>query len=285
MILRASACLAAATASACSSRKCASGSRLPLWRPPCRAGKSTFFNRSTAGGAFAHEKLFATLSTRVERWELGGGNAVMLSDTVGFIRDLPHHLVASFKSTLEETVSAGLIIIVLDVSDPAAPAQLRTVEATLDEIGATGQPRVLALNKIDRLESGPEMLVWLNRHPDAFPISARGGTGIDALRDLVLRHMLGGVRRFDIGLALREGRAIDFLEKRAEVVDRQYHDDRVVLTARIGRRHLEKLLAQGATFTLDGRPAREIMAAWAQGDDAVGAPGSGAPAGTGSVAG
>ncbi|MHC5004545.1 MAG: GTPase HflX, partial [Planctomycetota bacterium] len=131
------------------------------------AGKSTLFNRLTTGGAFAHEKLFATLSTRVERWDLGGGNAVLLSDTVGFIRDLPHHLVASFRSTLEETVSAQLILVVLDASDPAAEQHLRTVTETLDEIGATGQRRLLVLNKIDQLASDRDLLVWLNRHPDA----------------------------------------------------------------------------------------------------------------------
>jgi GTP-binding protein HflX len=78
------------------------------------AGKSTLFNRLTAGGAFAHPKPFATLTDRVERWDLGGGDSVMLSDTVGFLRNLPHHLVASFRSTLEETIHSHLLVIVLD---------------------------------------------------------------------------------------------------------------------------------------------------------------------------
>src|SRR5690606_5887684 len=90
------------------------------------AGKSTLFNKLTAGGAYAHDKLFATLSTRVERWELGGGNSALLSDTVGFIRDLPHHLIASFRSTLEETIYAHVLIIVLDVADPHAEMHLQT---------------------------------------------------------------------------------------------------------------------------------------------------------------
>src|SRR5438477_12376375 len=111
------------------------------------AGKSTLFNRLTSGGAFAHPKLFATLSTRIEKWDLGGGNAVMLSDTVGFIRDLPHHLVASFRSTLEDAIFAKLLIIVLDAADANASMQLQTVNATLDDIGANTQPRILVLNK------------------------------------------------------------------------------------------------------------------------------------------
>ena len=81
------------------------------------AGKSTLFNTLTSGGAWAHDQLFATLSTRVERMELGGGTGAMLSDTVGFIRRLPHHLVASFRSTLEETIQCQLLLIVLDASD------------------------------------------------------------------------------------------------------------------------------------------------------------------------
>ncbi|HWB20753.1 MAG TPA: GTPase HflX, partial [Phycisphaerales bacterium] len=117
------------------------------------AGKSTLFNTLTVGGgAFEHSKLFATLGTRVERWELGGGNSVMLSDTVGFIRDLPHHLVASFKTTLEETVYSQLLVVVVDVSDANAEQQLQTVRNTLDEIGATKQPRILVLNKVDRMQ-------------------------------------------------------------------------------------------------------------------------------------
>ena len=84
------------------------------------AGKSSLFNRVTTGGAFAHDKLFATLSTRVEQWSLGDGNSVLLSDTVGFIRNLPHHLVASFRSTLEETVQCSLLLVMVDVSDPTS---------------------------------------------------------------------------------------------------------------------------------------------------------------------
>ncbi|MGY8757384.1 MAG: GTPase, partial [Phycisphaerales bacterium] len=96
-------------------------------------------------GAWAHDQLFATLSTRVERWELGGGTGVMLSDTVGFIRRLPHHLIASFKSTLEETTHCQLLLLVLDASDPNALSQLDTVQATLDDIDARHQPRLLLL--------------------------------------------------------------------------------------------------------------------------------------------
>ena len=119
------------------------------------AGKSTIFNALTAGGAWAHDQLFATLSTRVERWELGGGTGVMLSDTVGFIRRLPHHLIASFKSTLEETTHCQLLLLVLDASDPNALSQLDTVQATLDDIGRSSQRSTYVPSNADSTSPTP----------------------------------------------------------------------------------------------------------------------------------
>jgi GTP-binding protein HflX len=223
------------------------------------AGKSTLFNQLTAGGAFAHRKLFATLSARVERWELGGGNAALLSDTVGFIRNLPHHLVASFRCTLEETVAAQMLVIVVDASDPNAEMQLQTVLDTLDEIGATTQPRIIVLNKIDLLPDGGEALVWLNRHPDALPVSALRGDGLAELTGAVMDHMLGGTRRVLIRTPIRDGRTISFLEKRTEVLDRDYDGDQVEFTTVIGRRQIDQLLARGAQITIDGLPPREAI--------------------------
>ncbi len=223
------------------------------------AGKSTLFNRLTSGGAFADPKLFATLSTRIERWNLGGGDAVMLSDTVGFIRDLPHHLVASFRSTLEETVSARLILVLLDVADPAAEMQLETVRLTLDEIGAAGQPRLLLLNKIDRLQRPDDVLVWLNRHPEALPISAARGEGLDALAEIVHGHYLGKVQEVTVSLALSDGRSVSLVENRCTVLDRQYDDGEVRLRLRLGRRQVEELLARGAHIKIDGLAPHEAL--------------------------
>ena len=221
------------------------------------AGKSTLFNGLSAGGAFAHEKLFATLSTRIERWDLGGGNTVMLSDTVGFIRNLPHHLVASFRSTLEETVHAQLIIVVVDISDPAATSHLETVNATLDEIEATNQPRLLALNKIDQLLDRNELLVWLNRFPEAIAISAATGEGFEALAETVRAHLTGPLSEVRIGASMADGRTIEFLEKRCEVLSRNYADGRADLTVRIGRRQFDQLLARGARITVNGLDPHE----------------------------
>ena len=201
----------------------------------------------------------------------------MLSDTVGFIRDLPHHLVASFRSTLEETILAHALIIVLDVSDPNAERQLRTVLTTLDEIGAgkraddetAGQPRILVLNKIDRAAVSADLAVWLNRYPDAIPISAATGEGMDDLRRAVLERFLGEVKTIEIALPMGDTRSIMFLEQRARVVDRQYRDSTAILTVKIGRRQMDQLLSNrgaGGRMTIDGMPVHEaIKQVWSNG--------------------
>ena len=236
------------------------------------AGKSSLFNRLTRGGAYAADKLFATLGTRVEQWNLGGGNAAMLSDTVGFVQRLPHHLVASFRATLEDAIESHVILVVLDVADPAARMQFETVASVLDEIGATGQPRILLLNKVDRLprtripEDGPDRRLeeWLARVPDAIPVSALTGAGMEDLSARVLALMKGDVRTCVLSVPLSDGRTVDFVEKRIPVLDRQWTEDgRVALTVEIGRRQLEQLLSGGARMTVDGLPAHEgLRALW-----------------------
>jgi GTP-binding protein HflX len=208
------------------------------------AGKSTIFNALTAGGAWAHDQLFATLSTRVERWELGGGTGVMLSDTVGFIRRLPHHLIASFKSTLEETTHCQLLLLVLDASDPNALSQLDTVQATLDDIDARHQPRLLLLNKIDQLENATDRLVWISRFPDAIQVSAITGEGLEILASEARAVVLGDIREVTLSLPSRASKAVDFIEKRTEVVERDWVDDRSIYTIKIGRNQFEQLLSR-----------------------------------------
>jgi GTP-binding protein HflX len=228
------------------------------------AGKSTLFNTLTSGGAWAHNQLFATLSTRIERWELGGGTGVMLSDTVGFIRRLPHHLIASFRSTLEETVHCQLVLIVLDASDPSAMLQLDTVEKTLKEIGAENQPRLLLLNKIDQVKDSSDKLVWVSRCPDAIQISAVTKEGIEELTEEVLLAVIGSVQVVTLSLPIRASKAIDFLEKRTTVLDRAWEDDRSMYKVRIGRNQIEQILSRERDVLIDGEPAIEqIEKLWA----------------------
>ena len=223
------------------------------------AGKSSLFNALTAGGAFAHDKLFATLSTRVEQWNLADGNSVLLSDTVGFIRDLPHHLVASFRSTLEETVRCQLLLVVVDVADPTAHQQFDTVLRTLDDIGATSQPRQLTLNKIDCLGHVDEMLLWLREHPDALPVSAETGEGLDRLAEIVRGHAIGPELELDVTVATSDSKAVMFLERRTPVQDRRYGDGIVTMSTTLGARQARQLLSVAEGVRIGDTPLGELM--------------------------
>jgi len=223
------------------------------------AGKSSLFNALTSGGAFAHDKLFATLSTRVEQWSLTDGNSVLLSDTVGFIRDLPHHLVASFRSTLEETVQCQLLLVVVDVADPVAHQQFESVLQTLDDIGAVSQPRQLILNKIDCLGHADEMLLWLRDHPDALPISAKTGEGLDRLAEIVRGHAIGPELELDVTIATADAKAVMFLERRTPVQDRDYGDGHVTMRTTLGARQAQQLLSVAQGVRIGETPLADLM--------------------------
>jgi GTPase len=222
------------------------------------AGKSTLFNTTIKsasgqeGGAYADNKLFATLSTRTRKWDMGGGDAVMLSDTVGFVRNLPHHLVASFKATLEEAIHADLLLVVLDVSHPRAEHQYRTVMEVLDDIGATKPKRLLLLNKTDLLTHNADLLVIQKEHPGSIPISAKTKEGLEAVIAAVRSEAHGGTFDLDLQLSSTDGKAIHFLENRANVLERNYEGDTVTLSVRIGKRQLDQLHAMGSTAVIVG---------------------------------
>jgi GTP-binding protein HflX len=229
------------------------------------AGKSTLFNRLTAGGAYADNRVFATLTTRTREWDLGGGAAVLLSDTVGFVRDLPHNLVASFRATLEEATHADLLLVLLDVSDPAADLQHREVMRTLDDLfdevsraeareakrgsgreaeAFTPPQRVLLLTKVDRLADNRELLIWQQREPGALAVSATTGAGLDQLTERVRHLALGPEREVELEVPLSRSREISTIESRARVLDRDYSTPGLVrLRARIGTRLLARTLA------------------------------------------
>lgn len=206
------------------------------------AGKSTLFNTLTGADTFVEDRLFATLDTKTRRWKLGEAHWALVSDTVGFVRDLPHHLVASFKATLEEATHADLLLIVVDASDPQAAAQLRSVQKVLLEIGCGEQDAILVLNKIDAVAQKEELAYWRTQFPQALEVSAREGLGAALLAQSVREHMLGNLWRVKASLHLRDTRGITFLEKFAQIIARDYdaQPDMVVLDMRIGGRILEQ---------------------------------------------
>jgi GTPase len=235
------------------------------------AGKSTLFNTLTPGGAYADDRLFATLTTRTREWSLTGGLRVLLSDTVGFVRALPHNLVASFRATLEEATHAHVLLVVLDVSDQAAELHFSTVMKTLDEIfkevidaekragimpgdeGAFKEPlRVLLLNKVDKLRDNKELLVWQNKIPGCIPIIAKNAKhpGHAELETLIRSMATGGERKLAITVPLQDSRTINTLERKGTVESRQYTQSHVTLTLTIGTRQLDQLRSQGAQMTV-----------------------------------
>lgn len=150
------------------------------------AGKSTLFNRLTKSDLYAADQLFATLDTTARRCYVGEGESVVLSDTVGFIRGLPHQLVEAFKSTLDETVHADMLLHVVDAASAAKDDQIVEVNKVLDEIHALDVPTILVLNKIDQTDLDPEILRDAEGAIQVVRISAIKGDGLDYLRQAIL---------------------------------------------------------------------------------------------------
>lgn len=214
------------------------------------AGKSTLMNALTGADVYVADKLFATLDTRTRRWKIPHWGEVLLSDTVGFIRNLPHHLVASFRSTLQEARMAELLLHVVDASHPEAERQVETVFEVLSDIGVDRGKVLLVLNKIDRLENRAPYDVLRAKYADALGVSAVTGEGIDRLGRRVAELLGDGFREAEIETDVGNGRLFAFLAEHADVLDRQYRDARVVLRARLANRFAQRLETDGPHTTV-----------------------------------
>ena len=186
------------------------------------AGKSTLFNALTGAQVLAEDKLFATLDPTTRRLRLESNQNVLLSDTVGFIRKLPHRLVEAFKATLEEVVRADLLLHVVDVSHPQAEEQILAVNAVLEEIGAGGKPTLMVFNKLDRFENDDAIEKYRRHFPQAVGISAKTGAGFPTLL-AELGLALRPVRRFlELALPHEAAALIARLHEVGEVVEIDY---------------------------------------------------------------
>ena len=197
------------------------------------AGKSTLLNALTGADELAEDKLFATLDTRTRRWRLPGWGPVLLSDTVGFIRDLPHRLIASFKATLEETRQADLLLHVADASSPLVDAQIAAVRSVLEELAVDEKDTLLVLNKLDALPDEAARDRLLARYPHAIGIAARMGAGLPQLARAVSDCLGRGFRDIDVETGVGNGRLLAWLGRHGEVLSRQFHDDRVTVHCRL----------------------------------------------------
>jgi GTP-binding protein HflX len=171
------------------------------------AGKSTLFRALTGEQAYVADQLFATLDPTVRRLALPGGTQVVVADTVGFIRDLPHELVAAFQSTLTEAREANVLLHVIDASDLRRDEHIDEVNRVLAEIGAEGIPQICVYNKIDRLEFGPRIDRDADGSPVAVWISAGAGQGLDLLQQAIAERLSCAVRRLRLHLPLTAGAA------------------------------------------------------------------------------
>ncbi len=205
------------------------------------AGKSTLLNRLTGADVLAQDALFSTLDTRTRRWQLPGWGPVLLSDTVGFIRNLPHHLIASFKATLEEARQAHLLLHMADAGSPAVMEQISAAHKVLEEIGLDAKETILVLNKVDVLEDRATLQGLLNRYPNAVPISARKGAGLGRLAAAVSEALSRAFRDVEIEFGLDNGRLMAYLAAHGEVLSRQYRDSRVIVHCRIPQKYLGRI--------------------------------------------
>jgi GTP-binding protein HflX len=199
------------------------------------AGKSTLMNALTGAGVYVEDKLFSTLDTRTRQWHLKDWGRVLLSDTVGFIRDLPHHLIASFKATLEETRQARLLLHVVDASSPAAEEQIKAVQQVLKELDCADKPMLLVLNKVDRLTDLSLLHVLQKHHPRAVAVSAATGQGLDALREAVMEMLSEDFADVEIDVNAGNGRVLAYLAAHAEIYRQEFQDSRVTVRCYLPR--------------------------------------------------
>lgn len=185
------------------------------------AGKSSLLNRLTNAEVLVEDKLFATLDTTTRRLELPDGQALLVTDTVGFVRNLPHDLVQSFRATLEESVIADFLIQVLDASSKHVMEMYRTTTAVLKELGAGDKKVLVVLNKIDLVE--PDRLRELQREfPDAESISIRTGEGMDALMHRLHHMMIDRVVRMDLTIPLHRMDLVALAHQEGKVLSEDY---------------------------------------------------------------
>lgn len=197
------------------------------------AGKSTLMNALTSAGVLAEDKLFATLETRTRRWQLPNWGHVLLSDTVGFIRDLPHSLVASFKSTLEETRQADLLMHVADASSPNVFEQITAVYQVLEDLGIEAKDTLLVLNKIDAIDSPRILNKVLDRYPHAIPVSAKTGKGFGPLREVVGESLSRGFLDVEVDVAHHDGKLLAYLSAKGKIESRDFGEDHVTVRVRM----------------------------------------------------
>jgi len=206
------------------------------------AGKSTLFNSLTGNNVYVQDQLFATLDTTVRKLKINKTHQVLISDTVGFIRKLPHNLVASFRSTLKELLEADLILIVLDASSVIIDDHLDTIKRVLTDLGADDIPKSLVLNKIDRVKEELELKRLRNKFSDAIFISALHHLRLDDVRNHIIDKIESDFEIFDLNIPYHKGKTISQLQDQVEILESVYGDDEIFLKIKGRKDTVDKIL-------------------------------------------
>jgi GTP-binding protein HflX len=205
------------------------------------AGKSTLFNLLTRSNVFAEDKLFATLDSTTRALDLDDNYKLLISDTVGFIRKLPAHLVASFKSTLNEVRDADIILHVIDMSHPYYEDHIKVVEETLKEFGSLEKRVIKVFNKVDLISDKSLIEFVKNSYKESVLVSASKGINISSLKSMLKNILNENVIEEKIELSLVETKKASLIHSFAEVLKTEYDDDKVLIIYRATKQNSEKI--------------------------------------------
>lgn len=205
------------------------------------AGKSTLMNVLTDSGAFVEDKLFATLDTKTSVCKLDNGEKILVSDTVGFIKKLPHHLVASFKATLEEARHADLLLHVVDVSSPVVNRQIEAVNSVLKELGCDKKPTIMVFNKIDAVKDESVVPLLRTHYKNCVIISAKTHQGMDELKRKIVEMLERNLVDLEISCSAGNGKLIAYLHEHARIISSRFEDERATFRLLMEDKLLQKL--------------------------------------------
>lgn len=213
------------------------------------AGKSTLMNLLSTSDIFVEDRLFATLDATVRGVTLSTAHKILLSDTVGFIRKLPPHLIASFQSTLEEVSESDVLLHVVDASSNVVEEHIETVNKTLETLHALDKPTIMVFNKIDKVENREYILRLMKEYNPSVAISASRGINIDALKELIILQMDKQFVEKTLTLTHEKHELISKLHRIGEIIEKRYENDHIHIRFRINQKdegNLRRLLAQAA---------------------------------------
>jgi GTP-binding protein HflX len=208
------------------------------------AGKSTLMNAISGANVFVEDKLFATLDTTIRSVELNTSHKILLSDTVGFVRKLPHHLVATFKSTLKEVVDADLILLVLDASSTQVVEHYNTIVEVLKELGAERHQTVVIMNKIDEENAAKQLNFLKRKFPQGIYLSALNNLRINKLTQKIIDVMDKDFQTIDLLFSYKEAKEMALAQKGVDVLERNYEDDCVRLKVKASRWRINQIQAE-----------------------------------------